>query len=223
MTQVLIIGASRGIGLEFARQYREAGCSVTATARSDEAQAALAALGCKAVKLDVNDIQQISGLGWQLEGASFDIAIISAGVYGPRTSGLDAPSQAQFDEVMHSNVLASMRLIPQLVPVLDKQAKLAVISSRMGSISERGNASGWLYRASKAALNSVLKDASLALGAQGITCVSLHPGWVRTEMGGSEADLTAEQSVNDMRHVISRLRHHDNGRFFNHNGSLISW
>lgn len=220
--QALIIGASRGIGHELARQYRASGAEVTASARTSDAHEALKTLGCKAVKLDVNNIHEVSGLGWQMDGAAFDVVIINAGVYGPRSSALDAPTQEEFDAVMHTNVLASMRLIPQLAPLLNKPAKLAVISSRMGSISERSNASGWLYRASKAALNSVLKDASLTLAAQGSICVSFHPGWVRTDMGGAGADLSPEQSVSGIRDTIAKLKPSDNGKFFNYDGSNIA-
>jgi NAD(P)-dependent dehydrogenase (short-subunit alcohol dehydrogenase family) len=223
MTHALIIGASRGIGLEFAKQYRADKVNVTATARSEEGLSALKALGCNALKLDVNDINDISGLGWQLEGSAFDVVVINAGVYGPKTSGLDAPTQDEFDTVMHTHALAAMRLIPQIAPLLSKSAKLAVISSRMGSIAERSSPNGWLYRASKAALNSVLKDASIALASQGATCVSFHPGWVRTDMGGAGADISPEQSVSGMRATLAKLSAKDNGRFLNYDGSAINW
>ena len=101
-------------------------------------------------------------------------------------------------------------------------AKLAVLSSRMGAIGPRTEHYGWLYRASKAAVNSVLKDLSLALAGRCV-CVSLHPGWVRTDMGSAAADLSPEQSVADLRRVIAGLRPADNGRFFNHDGTAIEW
>jgi NAD(P)-dependent dehydrogenase (short-subunit alcohol dehydrogenase family) len=221
--QALIIGASRGIGHELARQYKASGAEVTATARTPEALADLNALGCTAIKLDVNDLHDVSGVAWQMDGAAFDVVVINAGVYGPKTSGLDSPTQEDFDAVMHTNVLASMRLIPQIAPLLSKQSKLAVISSRMGSISERTNPGGWLYRASKAGLNSVLKDASLALASQGTICVSFHPGWVRTDMGGAGADLSVEQSADGIRGTIAKLKTTDNGSFFNYDGTGIGW
>jgi NAD(P)-dependent dehydrogenase (short-subunit alcohol dehydrogenase family) len=124
--------------------------------------------------------------------------------------------------VMHTNVLGAMRVIPQLAGALAPGAKLAVISSRMGSIGARGDTSGWLYRASKAALNSVLKDASLVLAGRAV-CVAFHPGWVKTDMGGPGAALEAAASVADMRATLARLRAADNGRFLNHDGSAIQW
>jgi NAD(P)-dependent dehydrogenase (short-subunit alcohol dehydrogenase family) len=219
---VLIVGASRGIGLEFVQQYREAGDSVTATARSDEGLAALKALGATAIALDVAKTESASRLGWQIEGAAFDVVVVNAGVYGPSTSGLQPPTEADFNQVMHTNVLGPMRVIPQVADSLAPGARLAVLSSRMGSIGERMSTSGWLYRASKAAVNSVLKDASIALKGKA-TCVSFHPGWVRTDMGGSGADIEVSDSVNGMRHVIAGVKPADSGRFFNYDGSDIPW
>jgi NAD(P)-dependent dehydrogenase (short-subunit alcohol dehydrogenase family) len=123
---------------------------------------------------------------------------------------------------MRTNVLGPMRVIAQLAAALAPGAKLAVISSRMGSIGSRSGPSGWLYRASKAAVNSVLVDASLVLAGQAI-CVAFHPGWVRTDMGGSGADLSPDQSVTNLRRVIAGLTRADNGRFLNHDGSSIVW
>ena len=220
--RVLIVGASRGLGREFVRQYLEAGAQVTATARRPAEVAELQAVGATAFALDVADAASASGVAWRADGARFDVAIVVAGVYGPQQSGLETPSAADFDAVMHTNVLGAMRVIPQLVDALAPGATLAVISSRMGSIGERGATHGWLYRASKAALNSVLKDASLALAGKA-TCVALHPGWVQTDMGGAQADLTPPKSVADMRRTLAAVRPGQNGSFLNHDGRPIGW
>jgi NAD(P)-dependent dehydrogenase (short-subunit alcohol dehydrogenase family) len=220
--QILIIGASRGIGLELARQYRQQGVRVTATARTQAGLDSLRALGATALSLDVASAESASRLAWQLDGCAFDVVVFAAGVYGPRTQGLQPPPLQEFDHVMHSNVLGAMQVLPQLDGLLAKGAKLAVLSSMMGSIGARGNAGGWLYRASKAALNSVVKDVSLVFQAQAI-CVSLHPGWVRTDMGGAGADLSVEQSASDLRALIAGLKPGDNGQFFNHDGQPIPW
>jgi NAD(P)-dependent dehydrogenase (short-subunit alcohol dehydrogenase family) len=220
--KVLVIGASRGIGSEFLRQYLAAGAQVTATARSADALGALTALGATGLQLDVASAESVSRLAWQLDGSFFDVIVFCAGVYGPRATGLEPPTEAEFAEVMNTNVLGAMRVLPSLVDALAPGAKLAVLSSRMGAIGPRDAYYGWLYRASKAAVNSVLKDVSLALVGR-CTCVSLHPGWVRTEMGGPDAALTPEQSVADLRRVIAGLTPADNGRFFDHDGSPIAW
>ncbi|CAN7153957.1 SDR family oxidoreductase [Rhizobacter sp. LjRoot28] len=219
---VLVVGASRGIGLEFCRQYLAQGAHVVATARSSEGLAALSALGARALRLDTTRLDSTAGLAWQLDGERFDIAVLSAGVYGPEGEALMTPTEAQFDDVMHTNVLGPMRVIPQIADALAPGARLVVLSSRMGSIGARTATFGWLYRASKAALNSVLKDASLAFGDRA-TCVAVHPGWVQTDMGGGGADLTVEQSVSSLRTLIGRLGPQDTGRFLDHDGTAIPW
>ena len=222
MNQVLIVGASRGIGLEFVRQYRAAGDAVTASARSAEGLSGIRALGAVAVPLDVTAADAADALARATAGVRFDVAILNAGVYGPRTQALEAPSQEQFDAVMHTNVLGAMRLLPALLPALAPGARLAVLSSRMASMGLRASPAGWLYRASKAALNSVLKDASLVLAGRA-TCVAFHPGWVRTDMGGAQADIDVATSVADMRRTLAGLTPADSGGFFNHDGQPLAW
>lgn len=215
---VLIVGASRGIGLELVRQYRAEGVDVTGTARDASGLARLRALGATALPLDLAD----GAATLPVAGRAFDVVVLSAGVYGPRTSGLQAPTGAEFDAVMHVNVLGAMRVLPQLENAFAPGAKLAVISSRMGSMGLRTSISGWLYRASKAALNSVLKDASIALAGR-VTCVAFHPGWVRTDMGGAGADLDVAASVADLRRTIARLQPAHSGSFLNHDGQPLAW
>ena len=224
MTTVLVIGASRGIGLEFARQYAADGARVLATCRLPEHAARLQVLGAHALTLDVLDTSALAGLGGQLDGEALDIVIINAGVYGPRTSGLQAPTAAEFDEVMRTNVHAPMQLIALLAPHLaQSRARLAVISSRMGSVGLMTTPSGWLYRASKAALNTALKSASIELGPQGVTCMAFHPGWVRTDMGGPGADLDVAESVTSMRRVLAAANASHNGKFVNYTGEQLAW
>jgi NAD(P)-dependent dehydrogenase (short-subunit alcohol dehydrogenase family) len=224
MTTALIVGASRGIGLEFARQYAADGVRVLATHRSPEDGAALAALGARALALDLLDAAQLAGLAGQLDGERIDVAILNAGVYGPRSAGLAPPTADEFDAVMRTNVLAPMQLIALLAPMLvEARGRLAAISSRMGSTSLMTSANGWLYRASKAALNSVLKAASLDLGPQGVICMAFHPGWVRTAMGGAGADLDARDSVAGMRRVIAAANASHNGKFLNYTGEQFDW
>lgn len=219
---VLVIGASRGIGLELVRQHRAAGARVVATARDDDGLQRLAQLGATPLRLDVASAAGCAGLAWPIDGEQFDTAWLVAGVYGPRTSAPQTPTQDEFDNVMHTNVLAAMRLLPQLTDALAPDARLAVISSIMGSIGQRSNGGGWLYRASKAALNSVLKDMSLVLAGRA-TCVALHPGWVQTDMGGAGAAITVDHSARDLRATVAALTPADNGRFLNHDGKPLPW
>lgn len=219
---VLIIGASRGLGLEFVRQYRAAGAAVVASARDEAGRARIAELGAKPLTLDVASAAGVSGLAWQIDGERFDVVVINAGVFGPRAGALDAPTQDDFDTVMHTNVLGPMRLLPQLADALAPGARLAILSSRMGSIGLRASSSCWLYRASKAAVNSVMKDASLALAGQAIV-ISFHPGWVKTDMGGEGADIDAATSIAGMRTVLATLKPTDTGSFFNYDGQRLAW
>lgn len=222
MPTVLILGASRGIGREMVRQYRRDGWRVIATARSAGDCDALTADGAESHQLDVTSADSIAGMAWKLDDEKIDAAWLVAGVYGPSGSGF--PTGPEFDAVMHTNVLAAMRLLPIVAPlVATARGKLGVVSSKMGSIGARNSTEGTLYRASKAALNSVLKDAAITYGAQGATCVAFHPGWVQTDMGGAGASLTVEQSVRDLRATLARIDASSNGAFLDHDGSPLPW
>ena len=224
MGTVLVVGASRGIGLEFARQYAANRERVLATCRNDNDAGHLRMLGATPLRLDVLDAASREKLVEQIGGARLDVVILSAGVYGTRTSGLSPPDQAEFDRVMHTNVLAPMHLLALLAPLLaDKGAKVAVLSSRMGSIGLMASPSGWLYRASKAALNAVLRVASLELASRGAVCMAFHPGWVRTDMGGAGASIDVVESVTNLRRVIAQANDSHNGKFLNYTGEHLSW
>ena len=219
--KVLVIGASRGIGLEFVRQYSARRHAVTATARDGAGLERIRAFGAHALQLDIVNANSVSALAARIRGAAFDVVGVSAGV-GLALGAPEVPSEQVFDNVMHATVLGPMRLMQPIADALAPGAKLALLSSLMGSIGARGETSHWVYRASKAALNSVLKDVSLLFGPRAI-CVSLHPGWVRTDMGGADADLDVLESVAGMREVIDGLRPEDTGGFRNFDGASIEW
>ena len=225
MKTVLIVGASRGIGHEFARQYRKSGWRVLATARDGAALDALKALGAETFSLDVSAPEEIAALGWKLDGERLDAAILVSGVYGPRTEGIETFTAEDFDHVMHTNVRGPMQLMPILLPLVEEAGGVfAVISSKMGSIGDASGTTGWLYRASKAALNDALKLASLE--AKRAACVSLHPGWVRTDMGGAQAAIDVARSVTGMRSVLAAAavdRETYHGRFVQYDGTPIDW
>lgn len=222
MPTALILGASRGIGREFVRQLLGAGWKVFATARDDAAVADLRSAGAEPIKLDVTKPESLAGIGWQLDGEKLDLAVYVAGVYGPAHQAGAAPTEADFDKVMHTNVLGAMQAIPLVAPMVEAaQGKFAFISSGMGSIGEAESSFGWLYRASKAALNMVVKTASFDYPKA--TFVALCPGWVRTDMGGQNATLSVDQSVDGLLKVIGTLTQADSGSYRNYSGRKLAW
>jgi NAD(P)-dependent dehydrogenase (short-subunit alcohol dehydrogenase family) len=214
---VLVIGASRGIGLEFVRQYREQGDRVIATARDDAGLQRLAALGAHPLKLDVTDPASISGLGWQLDGEKIDVALYVAGVYS--TAGAtQPPTREEFDRLMHTNVLGAMQAIPQVAPMVEAaQGRFAFLTSQMGHIAGTNSSFGWTYRVSKAALDMAV--AAARHDYPKATFVALSPGWVRTDMGGPGAPLSVADSVSAMRRTIAGLQPRDSGSFLDHDGT----
>lgn len=217
--KVLVIGASRGIGLEFARQYLAEGAQVIATARDDEGLQRLKGLGAKALRLDVAQPASISGLAWLLDGEEIDIALYVAGVF-PHGDALTPPTREAFDNAMHTNVLGAMQAIPQVAPLVEAVrgggGRFAFISSAMAKIDGVENSRGWVYRASKAALNMVV--ASAQHDYPKAIMVALSPGWVQTDMGGSGAPLTTVQSVTAMRATLAGLKPAHKGAFLDYDG-----
>ncbi len=213
---VLVIGASRGIGLELVRQYLDAGERVIATARDDAALEHLRELGAVPLKLDVANPASVSGLSWLLDGEKIDVAIYVAGVMS-RGNALAPPTQPDFDLVMHTNVLGAMQAIPQVAPLVEAaQGRFAFISSEMGHIAGVPSSYSWTYRVSKAALNMAV--ASARFDYPQAILAALSPGWVQTDMGGSGAPLTVQSSVAAMRATLERLTPADSGRFFDIDG-----
>jgi NAD(P)-dependent dehydrogenase (short-subunit alcohol dehydrogenase family) len=220
--RVLVVAASRGIGLELVRQYRAEGASVVATARDEAGLERIAALDAKALHVDVADASSAAGLAWQLDGEAFDTVFVCAGILGPRTDGMTPPAEADFDAVMRTNVLGAMRVLPVVAEALAPGARIGVLSSRMGSMALRANASQWLYRASKAALNSVVRDSARVLAGRAL-CVALHPGWVRTDMGGAQADIDVGTSAAGLRRTLAGLDMTRSGAFLNYDGAPLDW
>jgi NAD(P)-dependent dehydrogenase (short-subunit alcohol dehydrogenase family) len=225
MQSVLIIGASRGLGLEFIRQYRKDGWLTLGTCRSPEQDALLAAEGATALRLDVAEPESFANLARVLDGRSLDVCIYNAGVFGPDGAHVrQAPERDAFDAVMRANVFGAMQAIPIVAPALAKtRGKFAFVTSRMGSIELMASGNAPIYRASKAALNAVVKAASLEYGPQGVNCFVIHPGWVKTDMGGANADIEPSVSISGMRKVIANADSGANGKFFNYDGALLPW
>lgn len=217
MATILIIGASRGLGLEFARQYREAGERVIATARDDAGLDRLKALGATALRLDVADPASVSGLAWALDGEKIDLALYVAGVY-VQADARTPPTREDFDRTMRTNVLGAMQVIPQVAPLVEAQprGRFAFITSAMGRIEGVEASNAWVYRVSKAALNMAVATAQLDYPQA--TMVAISPGWVQTDMGGPDAALTPEVSVTSMRKALDAVTPQDRGAFLDYDG-----
>tara|TARA_B110000116_G_scaffold77010_1_gene66821 strand:- start:775 stop:1455 length:681 start_codon:yes stop_codon:yes gene_type:complete len=226
MKQLLVTGANRGIGLEFTQQYLANGWHVYATYR-EQPGTALASLACDQLKilpLDVAEDASIWVLQEQLSGVNLDLIINNAGLFGPRDQSLGKVSRQQWLDVLNVNSVGPLMLAQALHNNLTtKQGTFAVISSRMGSIDENDGGSLYLYCSSKTAVNQVVKSLSIDMQAQGIKVIALHPGWVRTDMGGPNGSIDTQTSVSGIRQVLEHIRPTDSGRFINYNGAAIAW
>jgi NAD(P)-dependent dehydrogenase (short-subunit alcohol dehydrogenase family) len=221
MPTVLVTGASRGIGREFVRQYREAGWRVLATCR--DPQGAGYAKG-EAFELDVADPVNIKNLVKELEGESIDVLINNAGINLAKQSSFGNLDYDAWEEVMWVNVLAPLRIAECFAPHVERSERKEIIflSSIMGSIA--GNSGGMpIYRSSKAALNQAVQSVTPALRARGVTCLLIHPGWVKTDMGGPSAAIDVQTSVLGMRETIEGLTPSMSGAYVNYDGSTIAW
>lgn len=228
MPNILITGASRGIGREFVRQYAADGWRVFACCRNPAAAEELNALAAASEgrvtvhKLDVDDGGSVAALQAELAGETFDVLINNAGIIGARGDGLGDMNYDAWAATMSTNVFGPMRVVDAFAGQLGGAKKLVTISSRMGSIANAKNRS-IVYRSSKAAVNMVMACLSKELADRGIVTVVFHPGHVQTDMGGADAPVTPKDSVTGMRGVIAGLTPGNNGQFLNYDGSEIAW
>ena len=232
MKTTLITGANRGIGLEFCRQYAADGWRVLACCRypekSDELNK-LASLNPGRIMvhaLDVADHVEVDRLGQILADESIDLLINNAGIYPDSDkSGFGHTDYAEWIEAFRVNTIAPLKMAETFAAQIARgtQKTIVTITSKMGSIADNSGGGSYLYRSSKAAVNMVMKSLSIDLMPLGITAVVFHPGWVKTDMGGPNAMISAEQSVSGIRQVIDRLSSTDSGKFFGYDGQTIPW
>lgn len=226
MPTVLITGASRGIGLEFVRQYATAGWKVLACCRTPGTATELNKVtgDVSLFALDVDDDASIAALAQRLESVPIDVLINNAGISRSEASNLGNVSSAAWLQVFRTNTIAPMKMAEAFLPNLEagREKKLIAITSRLGSIAlnEGGR---YAYRSSKAALNSVWKSLAGDVGGKGMICVVFHPGWVRTDMGGAGAPVTPKESVAGMVRLIAGFQKKDNGTFRNFDGEALPW
>lgn len=218
MPTVMVVGASRGIGLEFACQYAADGWRVHATTRTPDQPGRLGKLEGEVVvhELDVRRADQIVDLTAALEPEGIDVLIHNAGVS-------DRGGRSR-DEVMDINAEAPIKVAEALLPAVNRgtEKKIVLITSQMGARHGSKRSLG-TYGDSKAALNDRLRALAPAWGSEGLIAIVMHPGWVRTDMGGAGAPVSVEDSVTGMRQVIARLTPAEHGRFWTWNGREHAW
>ena len=226
-----ITGCNRGLGLEFVQQLLARGQRVIATCRDIATATDLTALTLKhsgqlsLVEMDVSDEASMREAVALLNDEAIDVFINNAGVYGPRDANFGNVDGPAMVEVLYTNAVAPVLLTQLLIDNVRKGSgkKLVYVSSKMGSIADNGRGGSYIYRSSKTALNSVVKSLALDLAPEGIATATLHPGWVRTDMGGPNGLIDAPESVSGMLNVIDGLSVANTGQFFNYDGSTIAW
>jgi len=230
-TTVLVTGANRGLGLEFARQYAADGWQVYAACRSPAEATGLRQLAdgsggrIEVLAIDVTDGASVREAATKLTGVPVDLLINNAGVGSPKNQRLGSLDFAAWARVLDVNTLGPMRVTEAFLPNVEKgvQKKIVTITSKMGSIDDNGSGGSYAYRSSKAAVNMVVKSLAIDLAPGGITCVVVHPGWVRTDMGGPAGLISPQESIAGIRKLIAGLGPADAGKFFNYDGKVIPW
>ncbi|MBM3515492.1 MAG: SDR family oxidoreductase [Alphaproteobacteria bacterium] len=233
MPTVLITGANRGLGLEFVRQYCEAGWNVIATCRDPKTAGDLAALDQKYPSLnvhalDVADFGAIDRLAADLKGRPIDVLLNNAGIFGPKPLGDNDPRQTFghmdygiWAQVLRINTMAPMKMAEAFIDHIaaSKQKKFVAISSIEGSIA-RAKGRIYAYKTSKTALNMVIKNLAMDLAPRGVITAAFCPGWVKTRMGGDTAPLEAPPSIAGIRRVVDELTPENSGRFWLYTGEI---
>ena len=235
MPSVLITGANRGLGLEFAAQYLADGWHVCAACRQPQSAAKLQRLAkglakdkvdrIKILAMDVTDQASIARAAAALGDAPIDLLINGAGIMGEPNQNVGNVDYLAWSHVLEVNTLGPLRVVEAFVDHLARsERKLVVtITSGMGSLADN-TSGGWIaYRSSKAAVNMVMRSAAIELTPRGISCVLVNPGWVRTDMGGASAPLSPTESVAALRQLIGRLGPAESGKFFHYDGREFPW
>ena len=221
---VLITGANRGIGLELARQYSAAGWQVIGTARKPESADELRAIDAEVLQLDVTDQESVDRLARDLADRPIDVLINNAGIQ-PLMWKLTDVDIDEFERALNVNTIGPVRVVRALLPNLrsGERRKIVNVTTNLSSISGNTDGGFYAYRESKAALNMFTRSLAAELGPEEFICIVLHPGWVRTDLGGPDAPLNVTESVTGMRRVIDGLVPADNGSFQTYSGEQMAW
>ncbi|MGE3876701.1 MAG: SDR family oxidoreductase [Parvibaculaceae bacterium] len=227
---VLVAGASRGLGLELVRQFAGRDWQVIATARDLDRAQDLVRLQAEwpdritTCRLDIADQESVSSLKTGIGDRRLDVLYVNAGIMGPEHHDPMRIGEDEFHALMLTNALAPIRLATALLGnVRDGTGVIVFMTSGLGSVAQNDDGGYDLYRASKAALNSLTRSFVAKLGQRRLAVLSLHPGWVRTEMGGEAAPLDAETSIAGVIDVVEQARGTSGHRFLDYRGNAIPW
>jgi len=231
MPTILITGANRGLGLEFARQYLAEGYTVIAACRTPGTAQALQQLerdsrgALTLLEVDVADGTSVKRAASRLRSATIDILVNCAGLIGGRGQTIGSLDYNDWLQVLEVNVMGAARMCEAFLEHVARSERrlIVTITSGMGSLADNTSGGAIPYRTSKAAVNMLMRSAAIDLKPRGITCVVLNPGWVKTDMGGPNAKLSPEESVGAMRRLIAKLGAQDSGRFYNYDGREYPW
>lgn len=222
----LVIGASRGLGLGLVKQLHEEGWRVIATVRDPQRAEPLAALGDVRIEaLDIREASSVDALAQRLAGTQLDLLFINAGISGPRDATPGTAGQQDVSDIFMTNAVAPVRLAERLLSLMEpSKGVIAFMSSIMGSVTLGPEMGMPLYGASKAALNHLTRNFVASLGEEtGLTVISMHPGWVRTDMGGDQAPLDVETSCRGMVEQVTKAAGQREHRFINYLGQPLLW
>lgn len=222
MTTTLITGANRGIGLAIAERALDAGHTVIGTARQPSEALELQDLGARVVGLDAADPRSIGALCTELGDEPLDILINNAGIF-PDRSGLEGTSLDDFEATLRVNVRGPIAVTQALLANIrvGERKTVATISSSMGSIAGTKSGGSYAYRASKAAVNMLMR--AMAMEIDDVTFLAVDPGWVQTDMGGRDASLSPEESAAGVFGVVSNASREQTGLLFRYDGSRMAW
>lgn len=231
MSNVLITGANRGLGLEFAKQYAQMGWNVLATCRHPDKAHELENLSAgagmvKVYKMDVSDHNSVDALADELNELQLDVLIVNAGVYTDSNhNGFGRIDYGDWRRALDVNVLGAVKVAEAFTMQLKRAESplIAVLSSLMGSIADNTSGGSLYYRSSKAALNAAMKSLAIDLQSVGIGVLVFHPGWVRTDMGGPHGLIDAEASVSGMLKQIEVFDKTNSGSFVKYDGAVMPW
>jgi NAD(P)-dependent dehydrogenase (short-subunit alcohol dehydrogenase family) len=225
---VLIVGASRGLGLGLATKYLNRGCRVVATVRGSGRTPlhdlmAQAGGRLEIAAVDINVPAQVDALRQHLQGRAFDLLFVNAGVSNSPNETVADVSTEEFSRVMVTNALSPMRVIEALLALVRPTGTIGVMSSGLGSVADNNDGGFEIYRASKAALNMLMRGFTARHAKDPRTLLLIAPGWVRTDMGGPHADLSVEESTQGVVDTISRQSGKVGLHFLDYRGETIRW